>query len=164
VRRDALADAGGFSAIRGEVIDDIGLARRVKCLGLPIRLAVSREHVRSVRAYRTLADFWRTVRRTAFTQLRHSWVLLGATTIALGVLFAAPPVLVALGLGGVGGLLAAFLGGLAWLVAAAVYLPTVRFYRLFPLWALTLPLAGLLYGAMTVDSAVGRTRGGRAVW
>ncbi len=164
VRRDALADAGGFAVIRGEVIDDISLARAIKRLGLPIRLAVSREHVRSVRTYRTLADFWRTVRRTAFTQLRQSWILLGATSLALGVLFVAPPVLVALALSGVGGRLALSLGGLAWLVATAVYLPTVRFYRLFPLWALTLPLAGLLYGAMTVDSAIRRPRSGRFVW
>ena len=34
----------------------------------------------------------------------------------------------------------------------------------FPLWALTLPLAGILYGAMTVDSAVRHVRDARAVW
>ena len=58
------------------------------------------------------------------------------------MLFAAPPVLLALGLAGVGGALAASLGGVAWLVATLVYLPTVRFYGLFPAWALALPLAG----------------------
>jgi hypothetical protein len=35
----------------------------------------------------------------------------------------------------------------------ALYLPTIRYFRLNPGWALTLPVAGLLYGAMTVDSA-----------
>jgi hypothetical protein len=35
----------------------------------------------------------------------------------------------------------------------------VRYFRLSPLWALTLPLAGLLYGAMTVDSALRPDRG-----
>ena len=56
------------------------------------------------------------------------------------------------------------LGATAWAAATLVYLPTARFYRLSPLWALTLPLAGLLYGAMTLDSAIGYVRGERAVW
>ena len=164
IRRSALAEVGGFSAIKGAVIDDISLASAVKRLGLPIRLASSRDRVRSVRAYRTLGDFWRTVRRTAFTQLRCSWVLLAGVTIVLAVLFAAPPALVAAGLSGFGGRTPIVLGGLAWLVAATVYLPTVRRYHLVALWALTLPLAGVLYGAMTVDSAIRHALGARRVW
>jgi hypothetical protein len=56
------------------------------------------------------------------------------------------------------------LGVLAWATAAAVYLPTLRLYELPALWAATLPLAGLLYGAMTVDSALRHARGARRVW
>lgn len=164
IRRSALAAIGGFDAIRGEVIDDVNLAAAVKGLGVPIRLAVSGERVRSVRSYRTLGGFWRTVRRTAFTQLRHSWLLVGAATIALATLLAAPPALAVLGLCGMGGWLGPSLGGSAWLAATVAYLPTVRFYRLFPLWALTLPLAGILYGVMTVDSAIRHVRDPRAVW
>jgi len=164
VRRSALDELGGFAAIKGEVIDDIALASAVKRLGLSTRLAVSPENVSSLRAYRTLCGFWRTVRRTAFTQLRHSWLLLVATTIALAALFVAPPVLVVLGLTGAVDRVVLVLGGSAWLVATAVYLPTARLYRLFPLWALTLPLAGLLYGAMTVDSALRHARGARGGW
>jgi hypothetical protein len=37
-----------------------------------------------------------------------------------------------------------------------VFLPTVRYFRLPWAWALSLPLAGVLYGAMTVDSAARR--------
>ena len=36
---------------------------------------------------------WRMVRRTAFTQLRHSWALLALTIALLALLFVAPPVL-----------------------------------------------------------------------
>ena len=164
VRTDALATAGGFGAIRSAVIDDVALATSVKRQGLPIRLEASAGDVRSVRAYRTLGGFWRTVRRTAFTQLRHSWLLLAATTLALGLLFLAPPALVVLGTLGVGGRPVLVLGGTAWLVLTAVYLPTVRLYRVGLLWALTLPLAGLLYGAMTIDSGLRHARGGRGVW
>jgi len=164
VRQSALGAAGGFAAIRGEVIDDIALARAIKRLGRATRLAVSSREVRSVRAYTTMGEFWRTVRRTAFTQLRRSWALLAATSVAIAVLFAAPPALVALGLAGIGGWLAALLGALAWLVATVVYLPTVRSYACSPVWALTLPLAGILYGGMTIDSALRGPRAGRLVW
>lgn len=37
------------------------------------------------------------------------------------------------------------------LIPAFIFL--VRYFRLNPLWALTLPLAGVLYGAMAADSA-----------
>jgi hopene-associated glycosyltransferase HpnB len=163
VRADALAAAGMFGAIRGAVIDDVSLASAVKRRGLPIRLATSNGSVRSMRRYRTLGGFWRTVRRTAFTQLRHSVALLALTVILLLVLFAAPPVLFVIG-AATGAWLPAVLGLAAWLVASGTYLATVRLYGLNPGWALSLPAAGLLYGAMTVDSALRHVRGERGVW
>jgi hopene-associated glycosyltransferase HpnB len=163
VRADALAAAGMFEAIRGAVIDDVGLASAVKRLGLPIRLATSDGAARSLRTYRTLGGFWRTVRRTAFTQLRHSSLLLVVTTVLLLLLFAAPPVLFVTGLAA-GGWRVAALGGAAWLVASGSYLPTLRLYGLHPGWALSLPAAGLLYGAMTVDSALRYARGEHGRW
>ncbi|MCZ7646645.1 MAG: hypothetical protein M5U26_15380 [Planctomycetota bacterium] len=46
-----------------------------------------------------------------------------------------------------------------------MYAPAVRFFGLPRSWAYTLPLVGLLYGLMTVDSAwkhlFGRQRGWR---
>ncbi|MBO0689024.1 MAG: glycosyl transferase, partial [Candidatus Dormibacteraeota bacterium] len=50
----------------------------------------------------------------------------------------------------------AFVGGLgaaAWLTQAVLFLRCVRFFDQPAPWALTLPAAGLLYAAMTVDSA-----------
>jgi len=164
LRLDALQAIGGLQTIAGAVIDDVSLAAAVKRRGFSIRLATSRERVRSVRSYETLGAFSRTVRRTAFTQLRHSWLLLTATVLALLVMFAVPPALVLLWPIWHPAWLAAALGALAWTLAACVYLPTLHFYRLLPLWAVTLPLAGLLYGAMTVGSALRHARGGRGVW
>jgi hopene-associated glycosyltransferase HpnB len=159
VRRDALLASGGFAGIRGAVIDDVALARQVKRSGGAVRLAASEGTVRSLRHYPTLWAFWRTVRRTAFTQLRHSRLLLAATLVGLALLFAAPPVLVALGAAGVAGPLPLGAGAAAWAVSAAVYLPATRLYRLSPLWALALPAAGVLYGAMTLDSGLRHRRG-----
>lgn len=158
VRRDALSRAGGFASIRDRVIDDVGLARVLRRQGR-LRLALSREDVVSVRGH-DLGGIWRMVRRTAFTQLRRSWALLALTVAVLALLFVAPPAATALAaarrdwpaLG---------LAAAAWGLLTALFLPTVRYFRLSPLWALTLPLAGCLYGAMTFDSAL---RSPRAAW
>jgi hypothetical protein len=172
VRADALERAGGLAAISGEVIDDVNLAKRVKALGEPIRLATSRTDVVSIREYGSLAAVWRMVRRTAFDQLGYSWLLLTATLLGLVLLFALPPALVALalglGLGGAVGIDAALglgIAGLAgWLLMALAFLRATRFFGLGAAWALTLPVAGILYGGMTLDSARRHLRGVRRGW
>jgi hopene-associated glycosyltransferase HpnB len=160
LRTDALERAGGTSAIRGEVIDDVNLARRVKTLGEPIRLATSRGRVVSLRRYGSVAAVWRMVRRTAFDQLRYSYPLLAGTVFVLLLAFAAPPTSLGVGLWGLvsgeahgASAAAAAVGAAGWLAMTAAYRRAVRFFELSPLWALTLPVAGVLYGAMTVDSA-----------
>jgi hopene-associated glycosyltransferase HpnB len=158
VRRAALEAAGGFEAIRDRVIDDISLARALAPHG-PIRLAVSRADVESLRAH-DLGGIWRMVRRTAFTELRDSWVLLTVTIALLALLFAGPPVVTIVGFA-TGNLLAGSTAAAAWALMTSLYVPTIRYFRLAPAWTLTLPLAGCLYGAMTVDSAV---RGRRRAW
>jgi hopene-associated glycosyltransferase HpnB len=156
VRRDALEATGGFEAIRNRVIDDVSLARAIAPHG-PIRLAISRSDVESLRAH-DLRDIWRMVRRTAFTELRHSWGLLALTVALLLLLFAVPPVLTIVGFA-TGNLLAGSSAAAAWGLMTALYVPTIRYFRLSPAWTLTLPLAGCLYGAMTVDSAARARQG-----
>jgi hopene-associated glycosyltransferase HpnB len=148
VRRDALAAAGGLAAVRGELIDDVNLARAVARAGGRVRLALSRTDVLSLREHESLDALWRMVSRTAFAQLRRSYALVAATVLVLALVFLAPVALIAFAPVGTS------LGAAAWLLQAALVLPTVRYFRLSPLWALTLPLAGILYGAMTIDSAV----------
>jgi hopene-associated glycosyltransferase HpnB len=165
VRRSALEAAGGLAAIRGALIDDLALARAVKRSGGRVRLSRSEGAVTSVRAYERVADVWRMVRRSAFTQLRRSWLLLGATLVGLALLFLVPLACVAGGLaalllGDAGGWAPLAAGVVAWALAAVVALPAVRAFGLRPAWALTLPLGGALYGGMTLDSALRGPRGG----
>jgi hopene-associated glycosyltransferase HpnB len=172
IRHDALERAGGLEAIRGEVIDDVNLARAVKRSGGRIRLSTSHDDVVSVREYGDVGSVWRMVRRSAFDQLGYSWLLLAGTVLGLVVLFAAPPGLTFAGiaLGGAGALTKATavavtgLAAAAWLVSVLVYLPTVRYFGLPWPWGLTLPAGGLLYGAMTVDSARVHALGRDRVW
>ena len=98
------------------------------------------------------------ISRTAFNQLRHSYVVLGATLLGLVVTYLAPPLfLLARAPVMVG------FGAAAWLLMTASYLPMVRFYRLSPAYALTLPAVALFYSAATVHSAIqyAAGRGGR---
>jgi hopene-associated glycosyltransferase HpnB len=159
VRAEALARAGGLEAIRGALIDDLALVRAVKRSGGATRLALSRGAVASVRPYPGVAAVWRMVRRSAFTQLRRSWALLAAVTAALLLLFAVPPACLVAGIAGAaagadGWALPLAAGAAAWAVMAVVALPAVRAFDLPWRFALALPLAGVLYALMTVDSAL----------
>ncbi len=159
VRAEALARAGGLEAIRGALIDDLALARAVKRSGGAVRLALSRGAVSSLRPYPDVGAVWRMVRRSAFTQLRGSWALLGAVTAVMLLMFAVPPACVAAGLAaaaaGAGGwALPLAAGAAAWALMAVVATPAVRAFGLPWRWALALPLAGVLYALMTLDSAL----------
>jgi hopene-associated glycosyltransferase HpnB len=160
VRRSALEASGGLAGIRGARIDDVALGRQIKrhrpggrCwLGLATGVS-------SVRPYPGLPSLWHMVARSAYTQLRHSPVLLAGTVAGLTWLYLLPP---AAGLAGLavlaagGGTAAAWCAaaGLAgWALMAISFVPMLRLYRLSPLRAPTLPLIAALYAAMTADSA-----------
>lgn len=164
VRRSALHQAGGIAAIRGALIDDVALARAIKRRpgGGRLWLGLSAA-TRSLRRYERLGELWAMVARTADTQLRHSLVLLALTMLGLIVTFVVPPLALVLGVvRGEAGL--AILGGLAFSGMALAFRPMVRFYGLRAGWALTLPLAAVLYGAMTLDSAWQHRRGTGGRW
>jgi hopene-associated glycosyltransferase HpnB len=165
IRRDALTGIGGIAAIRGALIDDCTLAARVKH-GPPRRavwLGLAVDEAVSLRDNRTLGAVWTMVARTAFTQLRLSTLLLVGAMLAMAVTYLAGPL--ALFLSPLhGDNLAGNLGAIAWMLSAIAYLPTIRLYNR-PVWeAAGLPLAALLYGAMTLSSAVAHWRGRGGAW
>ncbi|HEY9181733.1 MAG TPA: glycosyltransferase [Gammaproteobacteria bacterium] len=160
VRTDVLRAIGGFAAIRDALIDDCTLAAAVKRHRSPIWLGMSHS-VRSLRVYAELREFWRMVSRSAFTQLRYSTPSLLLATLLMVATLLAP----------VAGVLVAsaephiaLLAVAAWLAMSAAYWPIVRFYRLPAAWALTLPIAGALFLAMTWSSALDHWRGASAQW
>jgi hypothetical protein len=52
----------------------------------------------------------------------------------------------------------------SWTLMYLLFLPTIRFYRLNPLWAITLPLAALFYACATLLSALRYYAGRGAQW
>jgi hopene-associated glycosyltransferase HpnB len=162
VRRSALEAAGGLNALRDAIIDDIALARCLRGAGYPLRLALTKR-ARSLRRYRRLGDFWHTVTRTAFTELRYSAVRLAVATALLILSFVVPPAAVAWGLAH-GSVAPAALGAGAAALAIGLYAPTVRYLEVPLPYAALLPLAGVLYLGMTWHSALRYVRGTRSAW
>lgn len=159
---DAAQRAEIPDSIRHAVIDDVTLARAVKRSGGRIWLGLA-ERVDSVRPYPGLGDLWRMVSRSAYAQLRHNPLILLGTVLGLALIYLAPPAALFAGLAA-GGAPTAVLGGLAWLVMTATYIPMLRYYRQTLWLAPLLPFTAFLYLLMTVDSAVQHYRGRGAAW
>ena len=158
IRRDALARIGGIEALRGALIDDVTLAVRVKRSGGAIWLGHSML-ARSIRPYPGAADVWRMVARTAYVQLRFSPLLLAGTVAGMVLVWIAPLWTLAAGRGA-----ARWIGGAAWLLSTASFLPTLRRFGLSPLRALLLPGIAAFYTLATIGSAVDHHRGRGVVW
>lgn len=157
VRADALAQAGGIEIIRATLIDDCALARTLKMHG-PIWLGLT-ERVRSIRAYPEFADIRRMVARSAYAQLGYSPLLLLGTAAAMAITFVTPPLIALFGSGA-----APVIALLTWGLMAFAFQPTLRFYRLSPLWGFALPGIALLYLIFTLDSAYQYMRGRGGTW
>ena len=157
VERQALQAAGGIAAVRGALIDDCALARRLRSQGaISLRLT---EGSRSLRSYRTVGDFRRVVVRTAYAQLGYSPWLLAAAIAAMGVTFLVPPLCAIIGTGATRAM-----GASTWLVMALAYRPTLQFYGVSPLWGMALPAIAGAFLVFTVDSAWQSARGRNGLW
>ena len=157
VRADVLRKAGGIEVIRGALIDDCALAKALKAHG-PIWLGLT-ERVHSIRPYPALADIRRMVVRSAYAQLRYSPLLLLGTVAGMVLTYLVPPLLAIFGSGAV-----RILGLTTWLLMFIAYQPTLRFYRLSPLWGIVLPAIALQYLLFTLDSAYQYVRGRGGSW
>ena len=158
IKSDTLKVIDGFAGIKATLIDDCALARRVKQKGYSTWLGLSRD-VYSHRPYGGLGPIWEMVSRTAFHQLKYSLSLLLIVTAIFVTIYALPW----LGLfsnstfGRTG-------SALSLAIMMVMYLPILRYYRLSPLWCLTVPLIALMYLAMTWSSAIAHWTGSGTGW
>lgn len=158
IRPAALRNAGGVAAIRGEIIDDCALARRVKRSGGRVQLGLTSDAC-SIRSYGGFQEIERMIARTAFNQLRHSTALLLVTTLGLLVTYLLPVAL-----------LCSFrataitCGAITLALMAGAYIPMLRFYGRNPLWAVSLPFVASFYLYATFHSAANYYRGRGGEW
>ena len=156
-RRKALERAGGIAAIRRNIIDDCALARLMKQQG-PIWLGLTDRSV-SLRPYEHISEIRRMVARSAYAQLDYSPPMLLLTLAGLFVVYIAPVL---------GALFAMYYvqlaAYLAWIIMALMFQPILRFYRLSPLWGISLPLIGAFYAVFTLDSAIQHWSGKGGMW
>jgi len=154
----ALQAIGGMTAIKGAVIDDCSLAKKIKQAGYKTWVGLT-HGVISQRPYISLTEIWDMVARTAYTQLLYSNSLLLACTFIMTLMYVLPLI----------GLLC--FSGSAWffslfsvVIMLGLYLPTLRFYALNRAWALCMPAIAGLYLLMTWTSAIRYWRGERSRW
>lgn len=147
IRPAAFGRIGGIAAIRQEIIDDCALARAVKRAGGKLWLGLATD-THSLRPYRSFAAIERMIARTAFNQLHHSLLLLAGTVLGMLLLYVLAIVLIFSG-----SPILALAGAFAYGLMTFLYLPMVRYYRLNPWWALSLPIAGVFYTVATIHSA-----------
>ncbi|MDX2244901.1 MAG: glycosyltransferase [Leptolyngbyaceae cyanobacterium bins.302] len=165
IRHDALAKIGGLQILRQALIDDCSLAKAVKGTtptshGIWLGLT---QTTRSLRPYDSLQTIWDMVARTAYTQLNYSPSLLVGTVFGMTLVYLVSPIATFTGLFTANWMLG--LAGLAgWALMTLAYLPTIRLYRLSPLWAVNLPAIALLYNLMMIDSAIRHWRGKGGSW
>lgn len=153
-----LDELGGFAPQRDALIDDCTLAARVKARGYRTWIGLTHS-VRSTRSNSGIRSIWNMVARTAFAQLRFSALALIGVSLLMLLMFVLP----------VAGLMApraeaSLMSGLVLGLMTVSYIPTLRYYKLPGYWALTMPLIGVLYLAMTWSSAIRHWRGQGAGW
>ena len=156
VQAKMLAQIGGISQLRHELIDDCALAREMKKAGA-IRLAWTEQAV-SLRAYGGFGAVGNMISRNAYYQLRHSLLALIGSISALTVIFLAPPILTF-----VGGWCSAIAAS-AWILMILAYVPTLKALSVTPLWAPLFPITTLFYIGATIHSAFQYYRGRGGEW
>ncbi len=170
IRRQILEEIGGIEVVKQALIDDCSLAAAVKAklqensknTRQGIWLGLS-DKTLSLRPYDTLDSIWNMVARTAYTQLNYSPLLLIGTLLGLTLVYLIAPISFIIGLI-IHNQVITIVGGLTWLLMTISYLPTLKLYQCSTLWGLTLPLIGLLYGLMTIDSAWRHWQGKGGGW
>ncbi len=99
------------------------------------------------------------VARSAYAQLRYSPLAAAGTMAGMALTYLVPPLLAVFGSG-----TARWIGAGAWALMFVAFRPTLRFYRLSPLWGFALPAIALQYMLFTLDSAHQYVRGQGGSW
>ena len=167
IRRTVLDRAGGYEALKDEVMEDVRLAERIKRTGARLLIDRAPALIRT-RMYRTFREMWECSTKNWFSGVNFSISLALSSVVSMYLGAVAPP-LIALAS------LIAFVSGmdlsslfipaaLSWLFQVLVLAVVSKRSGVSPLYALTAPLGlGLIY-AMLFDSSIRITTGRGVTW
>ncbi len=145
-----------YNQIKNKIIDDCNIAKFLKNKG-SIWIGLTNQVV-SCREYRYLKQIWGMVSRTAFEQLGHSIILLLFCLFGLFIIYLFPFItflhffkIIGSEKYSVNLLLPNFLSVIMMII---VFSPTIKFYKIKKIFIFTLPLSAVIYGFMTLTSAL----------
>ncbi len=165
VRRSLYEAIGGHEAIKGEMVDDINLGRRLKWAGGRVRVALAGDLL-WCRMYDGWADMWEGLTKNAYAGLEHSPWRVAALLPAVLVANVLPPVhavITTAWLAAAPSTLAAtawFASVLTLPLQARVLNAARRVMRLPAAYAWTLPIGSAIYAAIILASVWRYYRGG----
>jgi len=154
VRRDLYERLGGHAAVRGEVVEDLALARAAKRAGHLLPWADGRRLI-SLRYYHGAGEMWRGWRKNASQAWQAPPVVALLSGGVLGAVVLAPWVSVARGRRS---------GAVGLALQVAALRRVARGTDVGPAYALTGPLGALFLGAVGAASALDRLRGRGPRW
>lgn len=168
VRRGLYESIGGHVAVKGEVVEDINLGRKLKAAGGRVRLAFA-EGLLWCRMYEGWGDLWEGLTKNAYAGLDYRWWKAGLLFPVLGVTNVLPPVVVlgsvwcwAVGPGWVSGA-AVLVSVLGWLLTARPMNAVRKRLRLAWWHAWLMPAGSAVYLGILAGSMWRYYRGG-SVW
>lgn len=162
INSDSLEKIGGLASFKNALIDDCTLARKIKNNQGKIWLGLTEKTI-SLRPYDSLKSIWDMVARTAFYQLNYSWLLLIGTILGLTLVYLIPPLAIIYGIIEQNTVIAT-IGFVTYFLMILAYFPTIKLYRISPIWSGCLSVIAFLYSLMTIDSAWKHLQGKGGFW
>jgi cellulose synthase/poly-beta-1,6-N-acetylglucosamine synthase-like glycosyltransferase len=169
MRRAVLDQAGGYEALKDEVMEDVRLAEMIKRSGARL-LTVSAPDLLSTRMYRNFREMWECSTKNWFSGMKFSLPLALAGVGSMYLIAVVPP-LIALAsafgiIAGVGGNLWLWFipAALSWLLQVLVLATINMRSGVSPAYALTAPLGLAVLYAMLFDSSIRITTGKGVTW
>ncbi|NGZ76179.1 glycosyltransferase [Saccharibacillus alkalitolerans] len=97
IKKSAYESAGGYEAVKNEMVDDMAMARAVKKAGYKMMLADMSRHAR-MRMYHSTREVWEGFSKNMFSGLGRNYLLLVALLVWYGALYILPPIALLAGL------------------------------------------------------------------
>jgi len=159
MRRSALARAGGYDALKNEVVEDVRLAELIKRSGGRM-LTIHAPSLVRTRMYRNFSEIWESCTRTWFSGMKFSFIFAVVCALAMYVMAVVPPLLALISaiatLAGVEAHLSQLFipAMLSWLMQIVVLMMSGSRSGVSVSYAVTAPLGLALLYTMLLDSSI----------